>query len=561
METDELAQHLESLQREECYRVDAVLKESPFEVTQRVYFMGANGAERGPYIRKFITSDTGLGLAYQRMYEAQKDGRRFKHLPNILECYSRDGQMVVVMEYVRGATLQDTVYLNDPSIELALNVFPRICDAVSEMHVGFNPPIIHRDLKPSNVILTGSGLVLIDFGISREYHEGAESDTTHFGTREFAPPEQYGFGQTDVRSDVYSLGMVLYFCLTEEIPSAKTREQEFKDARIPEPLRKVIAKATDLDPAKRYQSASDLESDFVRAANHAMKTRRPASKSTAIQNAQSVQGKQGAQREQNANANKATKVSGHKPKTAKLAIAALACVCLFILFASGAFGSKNSTSENVSADSALSDSSQAISAEATSSASASSSSAYQDADALDEPTESELAQDLRQPGEPKNEFDPATNVTVTVGDIDFQVPSYFWAKTSTSEDGASNYYYAETGSSVALLMTSVSDVGDIGSDEDFESLKEDYVRGFVESADVLDEITTSTDYQLAGHIARVMTGKGSVNGIPLTMKFAFFFKPGSPTVGTIAFGQTSNAQFDYSSDFAKVLTSAKPTAS
>ena len=558
METDELAQHLESLQREECYRVDAVLKESPFEVTQRVYFMGANGAERGPYIRKFITSDTGLGLAYQRMYEAQKDGRRFKHLPNILECYSRDGQMVVVMEYVRGATLQDTVYLNDPSIELALNVFPRICDAVSELHVGFNPPIIHRDLKPSNVILTGSGLVLIDFGISREYHEGAESDTTHFGTREFAPPEQYGFGQTDVRSDVYSLGMVLYFCLTEEIPSAKTREQEFKDARIPEPLRKVIVKATDLDPAKRYQSASDLESDFVRAANHAMKTRKATSKGPATQG---VQGAQGAQRMQNASADKAPKASSRKPKTVRLAIIAAACVCLFILFASGAFGSKSGMSESVPADSTSSNSAQAISTETASSTSASSSTAQQNADVLETPTESELAQDLQNPGEPKNEFDPATNVTVTVGDIDFQVPSYFWAKTSTSEDGVSNYYYAETGSSVALLMTSVSDVGDIGSDEDFESLKEDYVRGFVESADVLDEITTSTDYQLAGHIARVMTGKGSVNGIPLTMKFAFFFKPGSTTIGSVAFGQTSNAQFDYSSDFAKVLTSAKPTAS
>jgi len=98
MKHDELAQYLDSLKREDCYRVDEVLKESAHETTQRVFFVGENGAENGPYIRKFIQQGSGLGSAYQRVYEAQRDGHRFKYIPDILECYARDGQLVVVVE-------------------------------------------------------------------------------------------------------------------------------------------------------------------------------------------------------------------------------------------------------------------------------------------------------------------------------------------------------------------------------------------------------------------------------------------------------------------------------
>lgn len=278
METDELAQYLESLKREDCYRVDAVLKESPFETTQRVSFVGANGAESGPFIRKFIARDTGMGAVYERIFAAQQAGRRFKYVPSIVECYQRDDCLVVVMELVRGETLQDYVYRADPSVALAASVFPRLCDAVAELHEEFDPPIIHRDLKPSNIILSNDGLAIIDYGIAREYHEGADADTTQFGTRAFAPPEQFGFGQTTTRSDVYALGMLLYFCLTETIPSAAIRDAGFTDPRIPEALRQVIARATALDPAVRYASAAEMKAAFLQAnANPAASNAAPSS--------------------------------------------------------------------------------------------------------------------------------------------------------------------------------------------------------------------------------------------------------------------------------------------
>lgn len=265
MEIDELAEHLNSLKRDECYRVDSVLKESQFETTQKVFFVGANGSEQGPYVRKYIKRDAGLGSAYRRIFEAQREGRRFRHIPRVIDCYDADDALVVVMEYVRGETLADVVYRCDPSLPLAIDVFCRLCDAVIELHEGFDPPIIHRDLKPGNIILSHDSLTIIDFGIARAFHEDADADTVRFGTRAYAPPEQFGYRQTDVRSDVYALGMLLYFCLVEKTPDAHVREEGFSDSRIPESVREVMLRATAFDPDDRYVSVRALKQAFLAA--------------------------------------------------------------------------------------------------------------------------------------------------------------------------------------------------------------------------------------------------------------------------------------------------------
>lgn len=261
---DKLAEYLESLDRESCYRVEATLKESPFETTQRVRFVGSNGSAGLPLIRKFIDCDSGLGAAYERIFDAQRSGQRFKHIPGIVECYQHDDRFVVVMEFVRGTTLQEAVCQNGPSLTLARTVFPRLCDAVTELHEDFSPPLIHRDLKPSNVILSDAGLTIIDFGIARDYQEGAEADTARFGTRAFAPPEQFGYGQTTVRSDVYALGVLLCYCLTESIPTAPL-DDSLRNALISPAMRDVIARATAFDPKNRFASARALKDAFLAA--------------------------------------------------------------------------------------------------------------------------------------------------------------------------------------------------------------------------------------------------------------------------------------------------------
>ena len=109
------------------------------------------------------------------------------------------------------------------------------------------------------------GLSLIDLGIAREYKGDATTDTHHFGTRAYAPPEQFGFGQTTVRSDVYALGMILYFCLVEQTPDAVVRERGFFDPRIPDPVRLVLMRATEFDPALRYKNVRELKRAFCSA--------------------------------------------------------------------------------------------------------------------------------------------------------------------------------------------------------------------------------------------------------------------------------------------------------
>ncbi len=275
--SEQLTEYLDGIARDERYVVDAVLKEGTFEITQRVFFLEQDDSKTGPYIRKYINKDSGLGKVYERIFEAQKSGIELKYLPKIIDYYEMDDQRVVVMEYVEGQTLTDLVYSCDPSVELAQEIFPSLCDAVSELHEKFDPPIIHRDLKPSNFIISDDRPVIIDFGIARIFKVESDTDTQHFGTRAYAPPEQFGFGQTDVRSDVYALGMLLYFCLTEKTPDQQARDLDYAVDGVPKHLSVVITQATAFDPADRYNSAAELKSAFLDACNleSALQTSRP----------------------------------------------------------------------------------------------------------------------------------------------------------------------------------------------------------------------------------------------------------------------------------------------
>lgn len=259
---DEIQQHLESLARDDCYRVDAVLKAGELESTERVFFVGANGAEQGPYVRKRFDCESGLGGAYRRILAAQRSGERFLHLPRIIDCYSAGEQDVVVMELIGGRTLADEVYACDPSVDLARRLFPQACEAVRELHERFDPPLIHRDVKPSNLMVSGPSVIIIDLGIARTFDELAATDTSHFGTRAYAPPEQFGYGQTDVRSDVYALGMLLFYLLCEKTPQVGRLDAELESCGVPQALRDVVAQATAFDPKARFRSVAALEAAF-----------------------------------------------------------------------------------------------------------------------------------------------------------------------------------------------------------------------------------------------------------------------------------------------------------
>lgn len=263
-ESDELATFLRTVDGDERYRVVETLKESPFETTQKVMLDDGRGGCEGPFIRKYINRETGMGAVYIELCRAWKAGRCFRHVPAIYDCYEMGRDLVVIMQYIRGETLSDVVGRLGSSTALAIDVFPRLCDAVMELHNGFDVPIIHRDLKPSNVVLNQDQLMVIDFGIARKYSPESNVDTLNFGTRIYAPPEQFGFGQTDERSDVYALGMLLYYCLTERTTDFNNRTSRFADPCIPAPLRRVLFRATAFDPDARYKNVSELKRDFLR---------------------------------------------------------------------------------------------------------------------------------------------------------------------------------------------------------------------------------------------------------------------------------------------------------
>ena len=271
-----LAEHLASLDRDDSYRTDRVLKRSDVETTELVYFEGSGGGSLGPFVRKRIDASAQIGGAYERLFAAQRAGRRFEHLPRIVDCRRVGDELCVVMEYVEGETLEALVGRLGATPDYACELFGALCDAVGELHDGFAVagevpvPVIHRDLKPSNIIVSGvryatdagmtfSSLVIIDLGIARVWRDGADADTVKFGTRPYAPPEQYGFGQTSVRSDVYALGALLFFCLTGTDPKPGCGMREQCEAHgIPTPLADAICMAMALDPAKRFASATAL---------------------------------------------------------------------------------------------------------------------------------------------------------------------------------------------------------------------------------------------------------------------------------------------------------------
>lgn len=262
-----LASYLSSCEGAGSYRVVETLKSSDFEVTEKVCFCGRDGGELGPFVRKRIDASCGLGHAYERLMRAQRQGLRCPNLPRVLDCWNDGERLNVLMEWLPGVTLEEHVRQAGPSEALAREATAQVARAVGCLHegLGAGAPTIHRDLKPSNVMVVGgqNGLpisfVLIDLGIARTWREGAEADTTRLGTRSYAPPEQFGFGQTSVRSDVYALGAVLWFCLTGEDPAPGMDSRQLAERPdVPSDLRRVVAKAMSFDPEARYASAEEL---------------------------------------------------------------------------------------------------------------------------------------------------------------------------------------------------------------------------------------------------------------------------------------------------------------
>ncbi|MBN1149006.1 MAG: serine/threonine protein kinase, partial [Anaerolineales bacterium] len=137
---------------------------------------------------------------------------RHPNLPLVKDYFFLPSQgQYLVMDYVEGQDLGEML-LNGPLEEArVLPWIMQVCDALSYLH-SQNPPVIHRDIKPGNIKITPQGkAVLVDFGISKVYDPAmATTVGARAVTPGYSPPEQYGKGTTDARSDLYALGATLY---------------------------------------------------------------------------------------------------------------------------------------------------------------------------------------------------------------------------------------------------------------------------------------------------------------------------------------------------------------
>lgn len=287
-EPDDLACYLAALERDSCYRAIRPLShgEGGGASTELVEFEGARGGALGPFVRKRIPLNDGMGSAYETLFSAQREGCRFAHLPRIVDCYKTSDELVVISEYIEGATLEELVHEGGVAEDLAPVVFPAVCDALAELHGLCEPPLIHRDVKPSNIVISnvpdGVTATLIDFGIARRYREGSEADTVRFGTRAYAPPEQFGFGQTSVRSDVYALGMVLLYCLTGAEPAGQPTAEGLEAQGVQPDIATVVLKATAFDPAMRYATARELKEAYLAALSASSPSASAAAEASAV---------------------------------------------------------------------------------------------------------------------------------------------------------------------------------------------------------------------------------------------------------------------------------------
>ncbi|MCR5796224.1 MAG: protein kinase [Solobacterium sp.] len=188
------------------------------------------------------------------------------NLVKVLDIFDDEKLMYIVMDYVEGEDLQHIIQREKviPE-ETVMEWFRTLADAMRYLHTR-KPPIIYRDMKPANVILQNDGtLKIIDFGIAREYKAAATNDTTHIGTNGFAAPEQFGLAQTDARTDIYSLGMTMYYLATGKSPLAPP--YGYTPARklnpnISEKLEAILERCIKDNPEDRYQTDDELLYDL-----------------------------------------------------------------------------------------------------------------------------------------------------------------------------------------------------------------------------------------------------------------------------------------------------------
>lgn len=232
-----------------------------------------------------LLNDTESKKRFEQEASACKE-LKHRNLINVYEFgFSKHGQPYMMMEYLEGQALANVIEAKGRlEIRSFINIFTQICDGLQHAHL---KGVVHRDVKPSNVMITKSDsgtdmAKVLDFGIAKRHMESSHEDLTPtgnvLGSPAYIAPEQCAGSEADPRSDIYSLGCVMYEALTGQPPFV--HESAIKvllmqlsepppplnmicpDAQVPSELETIIMRCLEKDPNVRYQNASELGADL-----------------------------------------------------------------------------------------------------------------------------------------------------------------------------------------------------------------------------------------------------------------------------------------------------------
>lgn len=180
--------------------------------------------------------------------------RKLSGIPKTYRIFEENGEVYLVREYIEGMSLAQMVLQKGGISEAEIcRISRKICQTAEQFQ---NPdePMIHRDIKPENIVVTpGSEVVFIDFGTMRSYKKDGSRDTFVVGTRGTAAPEQYGYTQTDQRTDVYAIGQTMLYMVSESYEM-----NQLSECAVSRRMKKIIEKACSFEPDKRYGDAAQL---------------------------------------------------------------------------------------------------------------------------------------------------------------------------------------------------------------------------------------------------------------------------------------------------------------